>query len=104
MSWYHFIAYFFAGAFAANGVPHYFRGVTGRRFPTPFAVPPGRGESPPLTNVLWGLANFVIAFLLLQVGAFSGGFTWSMLTFLIGFTIMSVMLVKHFGQLYTPSH
>jgi len=104
MSWYHPIAYFFAGAFIANAVPHYVRGITGRPFPTPFAVPPGTGESPPLTNVIWAIFNLLVAFLLIQVGEFSFGFSWPTLASGIGFVVMSVMLVKHFGQLYTPSH
>ena len=104
MAWYHFIAYFFAGAFLCNSLPHYFRGVTGQKFPTPFAVPPGVGESSPLTNVIWGLVNLLFAFLLTQVGNFSFGFTWAMAAFGVGFVLMSVMLVKHFGPLYTPSH
>ena len=104
MSWYDPVAYFFAGAFLANAVPHYVRGVTGRQFPTPFAVPPGVGESSPLTNVVWGIANLIAAFLLLQVGEFSFGFTWSMLATGVGFVAMSVLLVRRFGQLYTPSH
>ena len=104
MAWYHFIAYFFAGAFFCNALPHYFRGVTGQKFPTPFAVPAGTGESSAMTNVIWGLANLFVALLLLQAGEFVFGLTWQMGTFMLGFTVMSVMLVKHFGQLYTPSH
>jgi len=42
MRWYFFVAYFFAGAFLVNAVPHFVNGVSGRSFPTPFASPPGR--------------------------------------------------------------
>lgn len=53
----------FAGAFAANGVPHFVKGITGQAHMTPFGQP-----SNPMTNVLWGWFNFVIA-----------GTLWSML-------------------------
>lgn len=45
------------GALLANAVPHTVKGMTGERFPTPFATPPGVGLSPPLHNVAWGLLN-----------------------------------------------
>jgi len=52
MAWYAYLAYFFAGFFLANGVPHFVQGVSGKKFPSPFSSPPGRGESPPPVNVL----------------------------------------------------
>ncbi|EFV91325.1 hypothetical protein ES5_11686 [Dietzia cinnamea P4] len=45
------------GALLTNAVPHTVKGLTGERFPTPFATPPGVGLSPPLHNVAWGLLN-----------------------------------------------
>ena len=42
MRWYHIVAYFFGGAFFVNAIPHFTNGVSGRKFPTPFASPPGR--------------------------------------------------------------
>jgi hypothetical protein len=47
MHWYFFVAYFFGGAFLVNAVPHFVNGVSGRIFPTPFASPPGKGQSSP---------------------------------------------------------
>ena len=44
MPWYDYLAAFFAGAFLANVVPHFTYGISGNRFPTPFAHPPGRGQ------------------------------------------------------------
>ncbi len=52
MQWYTYIAYFFAGAFLVNAIPHFVSGVTGRPFPSPFASPPGKGLSSPVVNVL----------------------------------------------------
>lgn len=66
MLW-HGIAWFFGGAFLANFVPHFVAGVSGRPFPTPFATPPFRGLSSPVTNVLWGLFHLALAYALLVV-------------------------------------
>ena len=32
MKWYHYLAYFFGGAFLANAIPHFVMGVTGHPF------------------------------------------------------------------------
>jgi hypothetical protein len=47
---------FFAGALAANGVPHFVKGITGQRHMTPFGRP-----SSALANVVWGWLNFIVA-------------------------------------------
>jgi hypothetical protein len=52
MNWYNYVACFFAGAFLANVVAHFFHGISGDRFPTPFARPPGRALSSPTVNVV----------------------------------------------------
>jgi DNA-binding PadR family transcriptional regulator len=71
MNWLHEISYFLGGAFLANAVPHFVSGMMGRPFLSPFAKPPGKGLSSSTVNVLWGFANFVIAYLLIaQVGDF----------------------------------
>jgi hypothetical protein len=71
MVWSHLVAYFFAGAFSANFVPHFVSGVLGRTFPTPFSSPPFRGQSSSRVNVLYGLFNLALAYgLLVHVGAF----------------------------------
>ena len=62
--YYRDIAYQFGGAFLANAVPHFVNGMMGRPFQSPFAKPPGNGLSSSTVNVLWGFANFVIAYLL----------------------------------------
>ncbi len=56
MRWYHYVAYFFGGAFLANAVPHFVNGVSGNPFQSPFASPPGEGLSSSTVNVLWGTA------------------------------------------------
>ena len=48
-----------AGLFAANGIPHFIKGIIGQTHQTPF----GKNSSA-VVNVLWGWSNFVIAALL----------------------------------------
>jgi SAM-dependent methyltransferase len=60
--WYHYIAYFFGGAFLANTIPHLVNGISGSPFQSPFASPPGEGLSSATTNVLWGMFNLVVAY------------------------------------------
>ncbi len=52
-----YILFFLFGLFAANGVPHFVKGVTGERHVTPFGKP-----SSAQVNVIWGVVNFYIAF------------------------------------------
>jgi hypothetical protein len=99
MEWYAYLAYLFAGAFLANGVPHFVEGITGKRFPSPFASPPGVGESPPVVNVVWGLANFAGGYALVSgVGDFAFGLTRSALMVFLGALVMAVFLASHFGR------
>jgi hypothetical protein len=66
MPWYTYLVYFVAGMALANGVPHFVQGICGNRFPTPFASPPGVGESSAIVNVVWGWINFMIGGVLLR--------------------------------------
>jgi hypothetical protein len=68
MPWYIYLAYFFGGAFLVNAIPHFVSGVTGHKFPSPFAKPPGIGLSSPLVNVLWGGFNLFMGYLLVFRG------------------------------------
>ena len=66
MRWYFYLLEFLGGAFVANGVPHFVQGTSGNPFQSPFAKPPGVGESSPLSNVLWGFGNLLAGALLLH--------------------------------------
>ena len=100
MRWYHYVAYLFGGAFLMNTVPHLVAGVSGQRFQSPFASPPGEGLSSPMVNVLWGLFNLVAAYLLiLRIGTFDLRQTRYLLPFSIGVAGMAVMLARAFGPL-----
>jgi hypothetical protein len=98
MRWYHIVAYFFGGAFLVNAIPHFGNGVSGRRFPSPFASPPGRGLSSPVVNVLWGSLNLVIGYLLVfQVGTFDFRRTQDVLIAGVGGLLMAVNLARAFA-------
>ena len=92
MKWYQYIACFFAGAFLANMIPHFIHGISGDSFPSPFSDPPGKGLSSPIVNVVWGLVNLVIGYILFKVGRISQANKWSVLVFFIGIACMSIML------------
>ena len=99
--WYHFIAYFFGGAFLANTIPHLVNGISGSPFQSPFASPPGEGLSSSVVNVLWGMFNFV--------GLFAGDPSWSIRSAADeacgcpgaqGILVMAIMLARAFGRLH----
>ncbi len=99
MEWGHYIAYFFGGAFLANGVPHFVAGVMGRPFQSPFAKPPGKGLSSSTVNVLWGFVNFVVAyFLLCGIGVFAWHAGAHLAIAGLGALLMSLLLARMFGQ------
>ena len=101
MKWYHYLAYFFGGAFLANAVPHFTNGISGRAFPTPFASPPGQGMSPPMVNVLWGMFNLIIGYLLVfRVGKSDLRRTTDALLVGAGILLMGVMLSRAFAAIY----
>jgi len=99
MEWYAYLAYFFAGVFLANGVPHFVNGISGNKFQSPFASPPGVGESSPLVNVIWGLVNFFIGYVLIfGVGHFAFGLTLSALMVAIGAILTALWLARYFRR------
>lgn len=101
MTWLHDLSYLFAGAFASNAVPHFVSGVMGRPFQSPFAKPPGEGLSSSTVNVVWGFANFVIAYLLLaRVGQFDPRAVDQILALGAGLLIMGVISARLFGRFH----
>src|SRR5471030_2281598 len=91
MEWYLYIASFFAGLFLTNAVPHFVHGISGNKFPTPFAKPPGEGLSSPTVNVLWALFNLVAGYILLKVGRVNEDNLLSLIIFFIGIVAISIM-------------
>ena len=91
-----YIAAFFAGAFLANAIPHFVHGISGDKFPTPFAKPPGKGLSSSLVNVVWSLVNVVIGYLLFNSGKVADANMQPRIIFFLGVIAMSVMLSIRF--------
>lgn len=101
MNWLHLVSYFFGGLFLANFVPHFVSGMMGKPFQTPFAKPPGKGLSSSTVNVLWGLANLVVAYLLLlRVGYFDPRSIACIAPFAAGVLLISLQSARHFGQFH----
>jgi len=98
MSGYNYVACFFAGVFLANFVPHFVHGISGDRFPTPFAHPPGKGLSSPTVNVAWALVNLVAGFLLLKAGNVSTDSYAALFVLLVGAAAISTILSFRFAE------
>ena len=100
MLWSHFLAYFFAGAFSGNFVPHFVSGVLGHTFPTPFASPPFRGPSSSRVNVLYGLGNLTVAYALLsRVGCFEPRSALHAGVFGLGLAAMSLLITRSLARI-----
>jgi hypothetical protein len=101
MTWYHYVAYFFGGAFLANTLPHLGNGISGRAFQSPFASPPGVGLSSSMVNVIWGFFNLAVGYLLVcRVGSFNLRETPHVLVLGAGILTMSLMLARAFGRFH----
>lgn len=102
MTWYNYVACFFSGAFLANVIPHFVHGISGDRFPTPFAHPPGKGLSSPTVNVYWALLNLAVGYLLFQAGKISNGSDLALCIFFAGIVALSTILSIRFAQRMRP--
>jgi hypothetical protein len=101
VNWYHYLACFFAGTLLANVVPHLVHGISGDRFPTPFAKPPGKGLSSPTLNVVWALFNLVIGYILFEVGKVARGEGLALVLFFAGIAALSVIASISFQTKHT---
>jgi hypothetical protein len=84
--------------FLANAVPHFVHGISGNRFPTPFARPPGKGLSSPTVNVLWGLLNLVVGTILFRVSNISMADVPVLAVFLAGVAVISTLMSVQFAK------
>jgi len=99
MPWYFYLWQFIGGMFLANGVPHFVQGVSGNPFPSPFANPPGKGDSSPVVNVVWGFANLVAGALLLYRFWPAGDAAWAgSLAAGAGALSLAISMAAHFGK------
>jgi hypothetical protein len=99
MVWYDYPVWFLAGALLSNAIPHIAQGMSGNRFQTPFAKPPGMGESSAMTNVLWGFANLLLGAVLITS-------TWPMpsppwrldIAAFLGALLLALYTARHFSR------
>ena len=92
LKWYHYIAVFFAGLFLTNAIPHFISGIMGNRLPTPFSDPPGVGLSSPVVNVLWGLFNFIVGYILFQISKVNSRNKWALVILFVSVSLMAINL------------
>jgi len=98
MAWNNYLAIFFSGVFLANFVPHFVQGISGNKFPSPFAKPPGKGLSSPLVNVLWGGFNLLIGFILFIASNIDAGNYLAWFIFFAGIMAISIQCSIHFSS------
>ena len=101
MEWLTLVSYFFGGAVLTNAVPHLVSGVTGEPFQSPFAKPSGEGLSSSTVNVLWGVLNLVVGYVLVcRVGDFGLRTTSDVIPFGLGILLMGLFCARHFGRFH----
>jgi hypothetical protein len=101
MAWLYLVSYFFGGAFLSNAIPHFASGSMGRPFQSPFATPRGEGLSSSTVNVLWGVLNLAIAYVLIcRIGDFNLHSTAHAVTLGLGFLLMGLFAARHFGRFH----
>ena len=105
MPWLHLVSYACGGAVLANAVPHLVSGLTGRPFQSPFAKPPGQGLSSSTVNVVWGVFNLAIAYVLIaRVGVFDLRDAGHVAALGAGILLMGVVLARTFGRFHGGNH
>ena len=99
MSWLHLGSYFLGGAFLANAIPDLVSGLRGEPFQSPFATPRGEGLSSSTVNVLWGIFNLIVGYLLVcRVGEFALLETRDVAALGLGALLLSLFCARHFGR------
>jgi hypothetical protein len=98
VNWYDYVACFFAGMVLANAVPHFVQGISGERFPTPFSPSTGKGLSSPTVNVVWGLFNLIVGYVLFRVGKVAGGDLLALVIFFLGIAVLATLSSAHFAK------
>jgi len=91
-------ANFAAGFLLLNCIPHLSAGLRGELFPSPFASPPGIGNSHPVINVFWGLINVTGGLLVLDYAPVTIGANPSFVSAVLGALIGGSFVAWHFGR------
>ena len=95
------MAYFFGGAFLVNALPHLVSGVMGMPFQSPFATPRGEGLSSSTVNLLWGLFNLAVFYVLVcRVGDFDLRSTTDVVALGLGMLGLGLFSARHFGRFH----
>jgi hypothetical protein len=87
-----------SGALLINAIPHLAAGLMGMPFPSPFAKPRGRGDSPPGTNFLWGFANLALGLGLLVNNYAKVRPDGAPFVLGLGALVMGLYVANHFGK------
>jgi hypothetical protein len=81
------IWYFVIGFLLGNGVPHFVFGVAGKIFRSPFGQ-----KSPPRTNIIWGLSNFIAATIIsIGLSVLNLYSNYALVALLVGFWLTMLM-------------
>lgn len=99
--WYVLPAAALAGMFLANAIPHVLAGPLILALPTPFSGGPGTLSSP-MVNVLWGLSNIAIGWLLLVAIRPWGSQTITRGTTIVAAAAFLIFLTWAIGSLPLP--
>lgn len=89
---------FAAGALLCNSIPHLAAGLRGELFPSPFASPPGIGNSRPVANVFWGWCNAVAGLALLGYAPVTIGLNPGVFCVAMGALIGGSLVARHFER------
>ena len=87
MDWQLYLYSFLAGVLGANGIPSFVKGIMGQKHQTPFGRP-----SSAIVNVVWGWANFVVAFFLIFYADIHPHILRAFAMFAIGALAISLLL------------
>ena len=75
--------------------------ISGSPFQSPFASPPGEGLSSSMVNVLWGMFNLIVGYVLvLRIGRFDLRQTKHAIVLGLGIFVMALMLARAFGRFH----
>lgn len=91
--WQLYVYSFLAGLFAANGVPHFIKGVMGQKHQTPFGK-----SSTAVVNVTWGALNFIAAAILLHFGHIRSHEDRAFILLAVGGLVMSLFNASNWSK------
>jgi hypothetical protein len=91
------IGWFLSGVLFINVLPHLIRGISGDKFPSPFAKPHGRKLSSPTSNVVWAFINLSMFLTIFYFNQSSFTVTYGVIMMVGGFS-MAIYLSRYFAN------